>query len=202
MENLEFIEEVLEQEQKYSEILPTSDELVYETYEFCDEQCLEDCTISAVQEFYEADLHRIPPYEEASVEQRAQYLTEFHDNFSMQTGYANNLHFVNDMNPRDYGAFNPYTKRIDINANLLKDDDTQEIMNTIMHESRHAYQHFAVKHPELVSVDMETIKKWEDNFNNYIRPEFDIEEYQNQPVEADANDFAERMYNEGLCNVA
>lgn len=43
MENLEFIEEVLEQEQKYSEILPTSDELVYETYEFCDEQCLEDC---------------------------------------------------------------------------------------------------------------------------------------------------------------
>ncbi len=202
MENLEFIEEGLEQEQEYSEILSTSDEYVYETYEFCDEQFLEDCTTSAVQEFFEADEYRHPPYVEASMEQRAQYLMEFHDNFSKQTGYANNLHFVNGMAPEDCGAFNPDTKRININANLLKDDNAKEIMDTIMHESRHAYQDFAITHPELVSVDMETIRSWEYNINHYISPEFDIEAYNYQPVEADANDFAERMYYEGLCNVA
>lgn len=175
---------------------------VKESYEFCDERALEVCTSSAVQEFIEADEHRLPPYEEASIEQRAEYMKDFHDNFNELTGYTNNLHFREGMEPENLGAFNPVTKQIDLNAELLKEDDSQRVMETIMHESRHAYQDFAINHPELVSVDAETIKEWKDNFTHYIRPEFDFEAYVNQPVEADANDFSERMYYDGFCNVA
>lgn len=201
MDFLELIEE-LEQPQVYSDAMPMSDEPVYVTSEYCDECALEECTTSAVQEFIEADEHRHPPYSEASVEQRAAYMKEFHDNFNEMTGYTNNLHFREGMDPENLGAFNPVTKQIDLNADLLMEDDPQQIMETIMHESRHAYQDFAVNHPEQVSVDEETIKNWENNFTHYIRPEFDFEAYVNQPVEADANDFSERMYCDGFCNAA
>ena len=201
MDFLEFIEE-LEQPQTYSDIVSMSDEPVYMTCEFCDEQALEENTTSAVREFIKANEYRFPPYEEASVEQRAEYLKEFHEQFNEKTGYTNNLHFRQGMDSENLGAFNPITKQIDLNADLLTEDDTQQVMETIMHESRHAYQDFAVNHPEQVSVDVETIKEWKENFLHYIRPEFDFEAYVNQPVEADANDFAERMYYEGFCNAA
>lgn len=175
---------------------------VNESCEFCDEQVLEECTTSAVQEFIEADEHRHPPYEEASTKERAQYLKEFHDNFNEMTGYTNNLHFREGMDPENLGAFNPVTKQIDLNAGLLLEDNPQQVMETIMHESRHAYQDFAINHPEQVSVDAETIKTWEYNFTHYISPEFDFEAYVNQPVEADANEFSERMFSDGFCNAA
>ena len=201
MDFLEYIEE-LEQLQVSSDLTPMSDKPVWETCEFCDEQLLEDSTVSAVQEFIEADELRQPPYNEATVEQRAQYLQEFHNKFNDTTGYSNNLRFREGMEPRNLGAFNPDTKQIDLNADLLKEDDPQQVMETIMHESRHAYQDFAVNHPELVSVDKETIEVWEDNFVHYISPEFDYQAYVNQPVEADANDFSERMFSDGYCSAA
>ena len=201
MDFFEFIDE-LEQEQVNTDQIPMSDEPVFMTCEFCDEQVLEESTISAVKEFVEADEHRQPPYEEASSKERAQYLKEFHDKFNEMTGYTNNLHFREGMDSENLGAFNPVTKQIDLNADLLKEDDPQMVMETIMHESRHAYQDFAINHPEQVSVDAETIKTWEYNFDHYISPEFDFEAYVNQPVEADANDFSERMYCEGYCSAA
>lgn len=198
---LEFIDE-LEHQQAYSDIMPMSDEPVYMTCEFCDEQMLEESTTAAVQEFIEADENRQPPYEEASIEQRAEYMKEFYDNFNALTGYTNNLHFRQGMDPENLGAFNPITKQIDLNGDLLKDANPQEVMETIMHESRHAYQDFAVNNPEQVSVDAETVKTWEYNFTHYIRPEFDFEAYVNQPVEADANNFSERMFYDGSHYVA
>lgn len=199
MDFLEYIDE-LDQKQTYSDQIPVSDEPVSMTCEFCDEQVLEESTTSAVKDFIEADEYRQPTYEEASINERAQYLKEFHDNFNELTGYSNNLHFRDGMDPENLGAFNPETKQIDLNEDLLLKDDPREVMETIMHESRHAYQDFAINYPEQVSVDKETIDMWEYNFKYYIRPEFDFEAYVNQPVEADANDFSERMYSDGLCN--
>ncbi len=201
MDVFEYTEET-ELKNVRSEKFQISDSPICTSCEFCDEETLEDCTSSAVQEFMEADMHRHPPYEDANVEQRAEYLKEFHDNFNEITGYTNNLHFKEDMGPRNLGAFNPITKEINLNANLLKDSDPQQVMETIMHESRHAFQDYAINNPERVSVDDETIKVWEYNFTHYIKPEYDFEAYVNQPVEADANDFSERMYYEGCCNAA
>ena len=201
MDFLEFIDE-LDQEQAYTDQISMSDEPVYMTSEFCDEQVLEESTTYAVKEFLEADKLRQPPYEEANKEERAQYLKEFHDNFNEVTGYTNNLHFREDMNPENLGAFNPETKQINLNESLLLEDDPQQVLETIMHESRHAFQDFAINHPEQVSVDKETINMWEYNFKHYIRPEFDFEAYVNQPGEADANDFSERMFCDGFCKAS
>lgn len=202
MNAIDFLENIEQESTPPSDLLPMSDSPIYITNEFCDNQMLEESTTSAVQEFIEADENRHPPYSEASNEQRAEYLMEFHDRFSEATGYSNNLHFRENMEAENLGAFNPETKQIDLNANLLKDGDAQEVMETIIHESRHAFQDFAINHPEQVSVDMETINTWKYNFANYISPEFDFEAYENQPVEADANEFSERMYCEGYTQVA
>lgn len=201
MDFLENIEDVHNELNK-SALTQSCNDTAYMTSEFCDEHVLEDITTSAVQEFFEADVGRQPPYEQASLEQREQYLKEFHCKFNELTGYSNNLHFREGMEPNNLGAFNPATKQIELNADLLLENDPQIVMETIMHESRHAYQDFAINNPEQVSVEKETLNLWEHNFNNYISPEFDFEAYVNQPVEADANEFSERMFSEGFCNAA
>ena len=174
-----------------------SDSSVTITRDFCDIEEFEDHTAWAVSEFLERDCYREPSYADASIEQRAEYMRDFHNNFSELSGYSNNLHFSENMPPCNLGAFDPITKRIDLNANLLRDCNSEEVMKTIMHESRHAYQDFAINYPEQVSVDKATIKMWKDNFKNYISPELDFEAYCNQPVEKDANEFADRMYEKG-----
>ncbi len=167
------------------------------TKEFCDVCEFEDRTAWAVQNFLERDAYREPPYAEASVEQRAEYMREFHDNFNEMSGYSDNLHFSNGMRWNNLGAFSPGSKRIELNARLLNESNPRNLMETIMHESRHAYQDYAVNHPEKVSVDPRTIAIWDYNFKHYISAEYDYEAYYHQPVEADANDFANRMYEQG-----
>lgn len=181
-----------------------SDSPVTMTRDFCDIEEFEDHTTWAVSEFMERDCYREPSYTDASIEQRAEYMLDFHNNFSELSGYSNNLHFSENMSPCNLGAFDPITKRIDLNANLLRDGNPEEVMKTIMHESRHAYQDFAIKHWEegKVSVDEATVRIWKDNFAHYISPEYDFEAYCNQPVEKDANDFADRMYENGMYHSA
>lgn len=55
---------------------------------------------------------------------------------------------------------------------------------------RHAYQHAAVDNPTDYQVSQEMIDMWEENFDNYITSEEGFDNYRNQPVEADARQFA------------
>lgn len=172
----------------------------YNLSEFCDITEFEDRTSWAVENFITRNCTRDIPYEYASLDLREGYMQDFHDNFSEFSGYSDNLNFRTDLGYYELGAFNPETKQIDLNARLLENADPREVMTTVMHESRHAFQDFAINHPELVTVSPQTIAEWKYNFDNYIRPEFDFEAYVSQPVEADAEDFAETMYNNGLSN--
>lgn len=173
------------------------DSEVIVSQDFCDIEEFEGRSSWSVQNFLERDIVRDPPYSDANIEQRAEYMKDFHDNFNELSGYSGNLHFSDNMEPNNLGAFNPFTKRIDLNVDLLRDSDPEQLMETILHESRHAYQDYAINNPEKVSVDADTIMVWKNNFEHYICPEFDYEAYFNQPVEADANDFAERMFEQG-----
>ena len=165
--------------------------------DFCDVDEFESRTSWSVQNFLERDIYREPSYSEASTEQRAEYIKDFHNNFCELSGYSRNLHFSDSMEPNNLGAFDPVTKRIDLNAELLCNANPKEVMETVMHESRHAYQDFAINNPEKVSVNSDTIATWKYNFDHYISPEYDYEAYYYQPIEADANDFAERAFNGG-----
>ena len=170
--------------------------------DFRDIDEFESHTSWSVQNFLERDPYREITYSDADLDLRKDMMIDFHNNFSEMSGYSNNLSFSENLAPNNCGAFDPETKQIVLNADLLRNGNPEETMKTIMHETRHAYQDFAINHPDKVYMDAETINAWEDNFKHYISPEFDYEAYYNQPVEKDAEDFANRMWNEGAAHVA
>jgi hypothetical protein len=95
-----------------------------------------------------------------------------------------------------FGAYNPKTKTITVNAEHLKADlPADDFVDTIIHEGRHAYQDFAIEHPDC-GEDPEVIKGWADNAvpGQYLDPEtYGLEWYQSQPLEADAWDYASQF---------
>lgn len=100
---------------------------------------------------------------------------------------------IRQMPENYYAAYKEKENIIIINSKLL--DDPKELVNTIAHEMRHAYQHERAKKGE-TRLD----KLYELNFKNYIRPVKDengnlicVNEYKNQLVEAEADAFAEKI---------
>lgn len=89
-----------------------------------------------------------------------------------------------------YGFYDPEKNVIMLNGNFLS--DPTELVNTIAHELRHAYQHLRA----------EILETWEDalykvNFENYISPQplpaggcLFFTDYMDQYVEVDARAFA------------
>lgn len=84
-----------------------------------------------------------------------------------------------------------------LNADVLK--DTQKLsdaLDTIFHEGRHAFQHKAIENPNFCSIQREQAAIWDKNFANYIRYEKNPRGYAYQPVEIDAQHFAEKILRE------
>lgn len=92
-----------------------------------------------------------------------------------------------------YGNFDPLNNTINLNKQYF--DDPKELVNTITHELRHAYQNMRA----------EVFETWEDalyncNFDNYISPMplpgggyLFFVDYQDQYVEVDARAFANKF---------
>jgi hypothetical protein len=92
------------------------------------------------------------------------------------------------------GYYDFEQKGIAINVNMLllnNGEMLKDVINTIFHECRHAYQFMAIHHPDEYPVDPQTILDWANNFTNYISPELDLKGYMNQPIEYDARNFAD-----------
>ena len=90
-----------------------------------------------------------------------------------------------------FGGYDPVTQMININSSHLHSDmPVQEYVDTVVHEGRHAYQDFAVRNPQVVS-DVAVVNAWVENMHDYHTAElYGQEEYTNQPVEADAWNYA------------
>lgn len=170
-------------------------------YPFCDEMEFTSKSEFAVKEFFENDSYRDIPYVAADIELRAEYMKDFYANYSDASGYNPPLEFK-EMPSNNMGAYNPETNTITLNSRLLENDNPYTTMETILHESRHAFQQYAVDHPWRVRVDSNTIAIWEDNLNYYIRPEWDFEAYEKQPIEADANSYAANVMNAGISQIS
>ena len=158
-------------------------------FPFCSDAEFFEKSKITVRNFWEKDKYRDIPYADADFKLRATYMKEFYNSFSELTGARPNLSFCK-MGPRNMGAYNPVNNTITLNRDLLKKENPDKLMSTILHEARHAYQHYSVEHPDRVSVNAETIAEWKENFDYYIRPEYDFNAYVNQPVEVDADCFA------------
>ena len=61
-----------------------------------------------------------------------------------------------------------------------------DVIDTIAHEGRHAYQHYAVEHPGF-HPDEHEVEYWRANFETYLQPNlYGFDAYWMQPVEVDA----------------
>lgn len=163
---------------------------------FCDEEEYFTRSEWAVKDFWERDPYRDIPYSDADIYLREAYMEDFYESYSEFSGNNPELTFK-DMESNKMGAYNPENNTITLNSKLLRAENPEELMSTILHESRHAYQQYAVDHPDRVSVSEETIAEWKENMEYYIRPEWDFEAYVNQPIEADADKFAENAIQAG-----
>lgn len=87
------------------------------------------------------------------------------------------------------GAYNHQTNTMELNRNIL--NNPKEVLNTVAHEARHAYQYQRACIGETREDVLYAI-----NFLNYIEPVqidgkyVNFNEYQNQLIEAEARAFA------------
>lgn len=105
------------------------------------------------------------------------------------------VEFLND-GDNSCGFYSERGKYIGINENYL--DDAKEIVDTVVHEVRHAYQHYRA---ELLEEPQDEIYRF--NFEHYIGPEYDENgfcvnffDYYDQYVEAEARAFASKFSSE------
>ena len=109
--------------------------------------------------------------------------------------------YPSDVN--EYGAYNPITNGININRTRLEEGGVLELIDTVIHETRHVYQkHLADAYTEIEdSLDEKykslfvfiEAKTFRDNTQNYIDKGLD---YYCQPLEFDAREYAaERIKN-------
>ncbi len=92
-----------------------------------------------------------------------------------------------------WGYYTHGTHSVTLNERALTDSvggwDSYDLLETVSHELRHAYQHEAIDHPTDFMVSKETIDSWNDNFKHYISSSTDYQGYRDQAVERDARDF-------------
>jgi hypothetical protein len=99
-----------------------------------------------------------------------------------------------EMDSNVFGGYDGQGIRMNIN-HLQSDMPVEEIINTIIHEGRHAYQDFAVNTPGVVG-DRSLTSAWADNQQAYYDPTmYGQEIYATQPIEEDAFRYANRITN-------
>lgn len=93
------------------------------------------------------------------------------------------------------GEYDRLEKEIIIDVQNLEKHDC---LRTLAHETFHAAQYYVVENinwdSEISnSVFFDEFRSWKENQENYISPDlFGIDNYRNQPVEASANEYAEK----------
>lgn len=151
--------------------------------------------IRMVKDFYNEGLDL--DYADGGLERRCEIASNFYDGIKKNMGIDAELYFA----PKpayQLGGYNHLTNRIELNSKYLEKADCEDLLNTILHESRHAFQNKCINTPESVTVKDNIIDVWNDNFDNYISPNEDFEAYENQEIEKDANYFADSVMKKGI----
>ena len=114
----------------------------------------------------------------ASFEQRCSALKELANKIADQTGIPRAKVVFKDMGDiHSCGAYYDKTNTLTINSLHLKQGANprfrSECIDTVAHEMRHAYQHYAVKNPGFHPNSRE-VAYWAENIPHYITPEMAI----------------------------
>lgn len=133
---------------------------------------------------------------EASVEEREEMLREFMGELNGIFGInIENVNFEKLDDSSTRGFYSNSSKGITINASYidLSNANSYMIMQTMIHEMRHAYQHAALEDPLDFVVTQATLDAWQHSFDTYKNAEdAGYDNYVSQSVEYDAKAFADQ----------
>jgi len=146
-----------------------------------------------------------------SLEQKTELLNELEKNIAAIEHRPALKVELEDMEPRSFGYQDEYNHKIVLNSRLVGVNSSamhREVIDTIVHEGRHAYQHYNVD-VKMIHESSSEVRTWEQNFYDpdyqYYRSgtqriyipyndgtihDIDFRLYYYQPVETDARDFA------------
>ena len=97
-----------------------------------------------------------------------------------------------DAPPGQSGYFYGPENAVYVAFGSLERDGAPEVVATVAHEARHAYQLWCVNHPGAHG-DAAEVEAWRRNMSNYVGPAVDERAYFAQPVEVDAYAFEEAV---------
>lgn len=148
----------------------------------------------------QADKYSRENWDRSSVEERKQILQDYMDEVMRIYGLKHANGTINwdpkatyTPNSITWGYYSHMSHKVTLNERALSDSqgswDSYDLLETVSHELRHAYQHEAVDHPTEYMVSDETIKSWKYNINHYISASTDYQGYRDQVIEVDARDF-------------
>ena len=95
------------------------------------------------------------------------------------------------------GYYSDEEKQICLNVSQISGKGLQDNLRTVCHEVFHAYEHYVV---ETIDFDSEIVqnnyyyenaREWRDNINKYVPAIVDYDMYSDQPLEADARQYAD-----------
>lgn len=99
------------------------------------------------------------------------------------------------------GSYRTLTKTIIINVEHLANDPEEEVLDTLLHEARHVYQHATVDAFNAIEGNLseetkglscfKTIESYRDNFEHYVNGNRDYDSYYDQEIENDSRSWAE-----------
>lgn len=139
-------------------------------------------------------------WDNASIEERKQILQDYMDEVAKIYGLKDVNSKIRWSHTSTYtedsvtmGYYNDSTRTVSLNEKVLSDSvgnwDSYDLLGTVAHELRHAYQHEAIRHPTDFMVSQETIDSWKYNFDHYISGDDNYDDYRAQAVEVDARSF-------------
>ena len=124
-------------------------------------------------------------WERMSPEEQKEAITELRDCVATDLELDNKpeVKFYDVPDSTDFGGYSAKENAIYINEYNM--GDARETADTIAHESRHCWQHERAENPQT-----EQDYEFKENFEDYVSPSDDYQEYKNQPVEVDAKQYA------------
>lgn len=146
---------------------------------------------SAVELIHENPNLKEEAWEHLTAGQRETVLRDLSDKVADIFGVTiSRVEFV-DMPEKCWGEYTRSDGSIKINREVLSEPERLKVaIDTLLHETRHAFQYETVNGNITGNVDQETLDEWRCSIDNYIPPSLDLQAYRNQPIEKDARNFA------------
>lgn len=153
---------------------------------------MDELFVSSAAELIHENLNlREDVWEHLTAGQRETVLRDFSDKVADIFGVTiSRLEFV-DMPDGCWGEYTPSDGSIKINSDVLSEPEKLKwTIDTLLHETRHAFQYEIVNGNITGNVDQKTLAEWRHNIDNYIPASLDLQAYSNQSIEKDARNFA------------